>query len=151
AFPEPVILDGEILAWHTANNRALPFSELQKRLGRKQVSEQLVHDVPVAYMVFDVLYAAGELTIDRLLEERRALVERAVAAVPEGAFRVSSAMATAHVQGKLTFDSLQDAGAGPERVILAPVVTGGSAEQLEEMFAAARERVNEGLMIKDLE
>ncbi|HEY6350885.1 MAG TPA: hypothetical protein VI636_15900 [Candidatus Angelobacter sp.] len=44
AFPEPVILDGEILAWKTeiregqTVGRALPFSELQKRLGRKKVS-----------------------------------------------------------------------------------------------------------------
>jgi DNA ligase-1 len=151
AFPDPVILDGEILAWDPTNNRALPFSELQKRLGRKQVSEQLIHDVPVAYMVFDVLYAAGELTIDRQLEERRAILEQAFAAVPEGAFRVTPAMATASVQGKLTFESSQDAGSAPARVILAPATAGGSPEQLEEMFAAARQRGNEGLMIKDLE
>src|SRR6185503_12292353 len=36
--------------------RALPFSALQKRLGRKTVSDALVREVPVAYLVFDVLY-----------------------------------------------------------------------------------------------
>src|ERR1700686_5157772 len=36
--------------------RALPFSTLQQRLGRKQVSETLIRQVPVAYLVFDVLY-----------------------------------------------------------------------------------------------
>src|SRR4029077_9779092 len=35
AFPEPAILDGEILAWSPDTGQALPFSELQKRLGRK--------------------------------------------------------------------------------------------------------------------
>ena len=41
--------------------RALPFSALQQRLGRKKVSEKLMRDVPVAYLVFDVLYAGGDL------------------------------------------------------------------------------------------
>ena len=39
AFPDPLILDGEILAWSPDTDQALPFSELQKRLGRKKVSE----------------------------------------------------------------------------------------------------------------
>ncbi len=36
------------------------------------------------------------------------------------------------------------------RVILAPALTADSPEQLEEIFTAARQRGNEGLMIKDL-
>ena len=60
-----MILDGEIVAWrHTEDGgHAMPFSEIQKRLGRKQVSEQLMQEVPVAYVVFDVIYAEGELTL----------------------------------------------------------------------------------------
>ena len=42
AFPEPVVLDGEILAWSESLSQALPFSELQKRLGRKKVSPELM-------------------------------------------------------------------------------------------------------------
>jgi DNA ligase 1 len=151
AFPDPVILDGEILAWDGINDHALPFSELQKRLGRKEVSEELVRDVPVAYMVFDVLYTAGELTIDRPLEERRNILERAVASVPAGAFQVTSARATARVQGKLAFEAPTAASGAPARVMLAPAMPGGSPQELEEMFAAARRRGNEGLMIKDLD
>jgi ATP-dependent DNA ligase I len=151
AFPDPVILDGEILAWDAINERALPFSELQKRLGRKEVSEELVRDVPVAYMVFDVLYADAELTIDRPLEERRKVLEHAVASVPEGAFHVTSARATARVQGKLAFEPAVAASSSTARVILAPASPSGSPEQLEEMFVAARRRGNEGLMIKDLD
>ncbi|HEY6307549.1 MAG TPA: ATP-dependent DNA ligase [Candidatus Angelobacter sp.] len=151
AFPDPVILDGEILAWDTVNNRALPFSELQKRLGRKEVSEELVRDVPVAYMVFDVLYAAGELSIDRPLEERRKILEQTVASVPEGGFNVTPGRATLRVQGTLAFEPGVDAGSAPPRVILAPVLAAGSPQQLDEMFAAARQRGNEGLMVKDLD
>src|SRR6185312_9110753 len=64
AFPQPVILDGEILAWSESTSQALPFSELQKRLGRKKVSAQLIRDVPVVYMVFDILFVRDKLTID---------------------------------------------------------------------------------------
>src|ERR1700756_5625548 len=63
-FTEDVILDGEVLAWSLEEGRALPFSQLQKRLGRKKVTATMMRDVPVAYIVFDVLYAGGELAID---------------------------------------------------------------------------------------
>src|SRR5947207_5374389 len=63
-FPQDAILDGEIVAWSyltEEKGRALPFSALQRRLGRKKVSEKLIRDIPVAYLVFDVQYAGGEL------------------------------------------------------------------------------------------
>ncbi len=77
-LPGEVILDGEIVAWqHTDDGgHAMPFSEIQKRLGRKQVSEKLMAEVPVAYVVFDVLYAEGELTLQRSLSERSAILDR---------------------------------------------------------------------------
>jgi len=58
-----------------AIGRALPFSALQKRLGRKAVSDTLISEVPVAYLVFDVLYANGELVIDRPLRERAKVLD----------------------------------------------------------------------------
>src|SRR6266699_2331371 len=70
-LPQDAILDGEILAWsYLADDqlpnrpgRALPFSALQQRLGRKKVSEKIMRDVPVTYLVFDVIYVGGELLI----------------------------------------------------------------------------------------
>src|SRR5512146_1463007 len=72
ALPQSAVLDGEILAWDfdEAGGRALPFSSLQKRLGRKRVSRTLMRDVPVAYVVFDVLHLGGELIIDETLRVR---------------------------------------------------------------------------------
>ncbi|HKV79873.1 MAG TPA: hypothetical protein VJP02_17120, partial [Candidatus Sulfotelmatobacter sp.] len=82
-LPQDAILDGEIVAWEypvrleatqtvvneaaseegeaKADNlgRARPFSVLQQRLGRKKVSEIMLRENPVAYLVFDVLYANG--------------------------------------------------------------------------------------------
>src|SRR5260221_625440 len=158
AFPEPAILDGEILAWSPDTGQALPFSELQKRLGRKTVSEEMIRNVPVVYMAFDILYAGGELVIERPLAERRKLLEQVFASVPQGGFAVEYAMATENPQGKLVFEPAifgsrgvdrREAGGMP-RAILAPAVTANSPEHLEEIFAAARQRGNEGLMVKDL-
>jgi len=149
AFPEPLILDGEILAWSPSAAQALPFSELQKRLGRKTVSEDLARAVPVVYMAFDALFAGGELLIEKPLEERRKVLEQAFAAVAKDGFMVEYAMATDNLQSKLVFEPAID-GHGTPRVILSPVLTADSTEHLEEIFAAARQRGNEGLMIKDL-
>jgi DNA ligase-1 len=59
--------------------RALPFSALQQRLGRKKVSEKLMRDVPVVFVVFDVLYTGDKLLIDRPLRERGKILERLLA------------------------------------------------------------------------
>ena len=61
------------------SGRALPFSVLQQRLGRKKVSENLMRDVPVAYIVFDMLYAGDQLLIDRPLQERARILEKLLA------------------------------------------------------------------------
>jgi len=150
AFPEPVILDGEILAWSESAGQALPFSELQKRLGRKKVSQDLSRDVPVVYAVFDVLYANSKVTIELPLEQRRRILEQIFLSVPRGAFNIEHSLATENQQGALVFEPAISARNGLTRVILAPAVTAGSAQHLDEIFAQARDRGNEGLMVKDM-
>lgn len=150
AFPEPVILDGEILAWSPDTAQALPFSELQKRLGRKTVSEEMARAVPVVYMAFDILYADGQLTIERPLQERRAVLERAFSTVPAAGFAVEYAMAAENPQGQLVFEPAIAVAQGIPRVILSPALAADSPAHLDEIFAAARRRGNEGLMVKDL-
>jgi DNA ligase-1 len=155
-FAGEVILDGEIVAWTartekdcgnlTATGEALPFSELQKRLGRKKVTETLMRSVPVVYVAFDVLYSDGELVIDKPLRERAAVLDAIFARA-----RRPAMVRTADPQGKLIFESaLEDSQAHAE-VIRAPVLRADSAEHLQELFEAAQGRGNEGLMIKDAE
>lgn len=151
AFPEPLILDGEILAWSPDTAQALPFSELQKRLGRKKVSDDMLRQVPVVYMAFDVLYARGELLIEKPLEERRRVLEQSFASVPQDGFIAEHSMATENPQGRLVFEPAIGTRSGAPRVILAPALTADSPEKLEEIFSAARARGNEGLMIKDVQ
>jgi len=71
-----VIIDGEIVP--SNGDVILPFSELQKRLGRKNVGAQLLHAVPVALVAYDLLYAAGKVLIDQPLSDRRHLLGQIV-------------------------------------------------------------------------
>jgi DNA ligase 1 len=73
-LPGELILDGEILAWH--GSRPLPFTELQKRLGRKQLDLWLQHEIPVRFAAFDLLYQDGNLLLDEPLEIRRRRLEQ---------------------------------------------------------------------------
>jgi DNA ligase-1 len=151
AFPEPVVLDGEILAWSESLSQALPFSELQKRLGRKKVSPELMRSVPVVYVVFDVLFARGELTIELPLRQRRKLLEGIFASVPANGFNVDpTAVGIETSQGRLAFESAIVAESALSRVVLAPMQTADSPAHLDELFQQARDRGNEGLMVKDL-
>ena len=56
----------------------LPFSDLQKRLGRKVVSEELQASTPVVFVAWDLLYATGRVMINDELQTRRARLEELV-------------------------------------------------------------------------
>ena len=71
------ILDGEIIGWR--NGRAIPFTELQQRLGRKQIDLFTSAQVPVSFVAFDLLLLDGRTLLDAPLAERRLLLERLVA------------------------------------------------------------------------
>jgi DNA ligase-1 len=149
-FPQDAIFDGEIVAWSSpeaaasAPGRALPFSVLQQRLGRKAVSETMMRQIPAAYLVFDVLYARGELLIDRPLAERAGVLDALLAAqrVPSGAQALAP-------QLTLALETVEPRS--PAQVVRSPVFRASSPEELERLFAAAQARGNEGLMIKNPE
>jgi DNA ligase-1 len=118
------ILDGEILP--ARGSQILPFAELQKRLGRKTVADDLLAEVPVVFVAYDLLYADGRVLFDEPLRERRRALESMIAKTDEnavvknvGTLRLSEAKRVRDVDG------------------------------LDAEFDAARARGNEGLMIKD--
>jgi DNA ligase-1 len=111
----------------------------------------MLRRVPVVYMAFDVLFANGELMIEQPLEKRRKILEQSFESVPKDGFITEHGMATENPQGALVFEPVIGTQSGMPRVILAPAVTADSPEKLEEIFSAARERGNEGLMIKDVQ
>lgn len=81
------VIDGEIVP--ARGERILPFSELQKRLGRKTIGEDLLREVPVILVAYDLLYAGGRVLTDQSLEERRKILEDLIPT--EGTVRVSLA------------------------------------------------------------
>jgi DNA ligase-1 len=167
-------LDGEIVAWEYPANlfdtqqvvdepaseageqkavnlgRARPFSVLQQRLGRKKVSEKMLCEIPVAFLAFDVLYAGGELVMDRPLRERARILDELLAA-PRKIFnhRGHRGSQSRTTQGSLAFDAERQVAVAS--VIRAPAFRAASAEELDQLFVAAQARGNEGLMIKDLD
>lgn len=182
---DSVILDGEVLAWDFAVGqrsgtsddgqtqagvgRALPFSALQKRLGRKRPTAKIMREVPVAFVVFDVLFWGDELVIDQPLRQRAALLDDLLAAPRSNASRGRTRVRVEDVQGVLHFEpAIMPAAAtrplvtgdehaerngregGLAAVIRAPVLRADSPEHLSDLFERAQARGNEGLMIKDL-
>jgi DNA ligase-1 len=71
------IFDGEIIGWR--DGRAIPFTELQQRLGRKQIDLFTTTQVPVSFVAFDLLLLDGQTLLDKPLAERRLLLERLLA------------------------------------------------------------------------
>ncbi len=156
AISEDVILDGEIVAW-SSSGRALPFSALQQRLGRKKVSSKLMHQVPVAYLVFDVLYADGELLLERPLSERAKILDRIIGSL-DASYSQEDTAALVHSSARNSASQSKAAQTlfgfaaecPPAPVLRAPVATASTPDDLEALFVAARARGNEGLMVKDL-
>ncbi len=157
AFPElgetfslidkPLILDGEVLAWDMANSRALPFSALQKRIGRKKVTDETRRQVPVVFIAFDLLYFDGELLLERPLSERRTMLEEFAT---QNAAQITASFhqnITAAQQASLFVDEDTDPE-GMSRLMLAPAISLTGAEQIDQAYMDARARGNEGVMIK---
>jgi DNA ligase 1 len=72
-LPEGTVIDGEILPFH--NNRPMPFSALQTRIGRKTLGAKLLKEVPVAFVAYDILELNGEDVRALPMAERRKKLE----------------------------------------------------------------------------
>jgi DNA ligase 1 len=72
-LPGEFILDGEIVA--ARGDRILPFRDLQTRLGRKHVSQDLLTAIPVVFVAYDILYQDGLVLLDYPLYQRRVRLE----------------------------------------------------------------------------
>lgn len=117
------IIDGEIIT--ARGEEILPFADLQKRLGRKTISDELLASAPVVFVGWDVLYASGQVMIDEPLRARRARMEELVS-TPFGSGWVNT---------------------GTVRISESKLFSDVAA--VDDEFDAARARGNEGLMIKD--
>ncbi|MEO8511074.1 MAG: ATP-dependent DNA ligase [Chloroflexota bacterium] len=128
AFPEVIaavsglgiraVIDGELVPWREGS--VLDFASLQTRLGRVNPSAELIAEVPVVLVAFDVLHLDGRDLLEVPLRERRAAL-----------------------------DALDLPARTGERMLTSYLATATSVSEVERAFDDARERHNEGLMVKD--
>jgi DNA ligase-1 len=116
ALPSGTVIDGEILPWR--DDAVLPFSALQRRIGRKTLGKKILAEVPVVLLAYDLLEADGVDLRERPLHERRTRLEQLVAAC------------------------------GHPRLQMSPLVRATTWEELASLRESARERNVEGLMLK---
>lgn len=150
-LPEGVVLDGEIVGYR--NQSIMPFAQLQRRIGRKQLGKKILDDVPVAYLTFDLLELAGTDWRASPLLERRAALEEVISALQVS---VSTTLDKNRIGGALALNV--DA---PENEHLSAielcnfklpmVVRAASWEELAETRQTSRAQHAEGLMLKRID
>ena len=123
--PGDWLLDGEIVPFRAG--RVLPFVNMQRRLGRKDLTPKVLRDHPLVFVAFDCLYRDGVLLMDAPLIDRRAVL--------------------LDLAEKAGAPGLTDARPGPFRVGRAVEVA--DEPQIAAAFDAARTARNEGLILKD--
>lgn len=95
-LPNGTVLDGEILPW--LNGRVLPFTELQKRIGRKNLSPKILAEVPVVLQAYDLLEFDGRDLRSTDFRNRREMLENLLADFAEtygNAVRITDAIEAA--------------------------------------------------------
>ncbi|MDD1679579.1 MAG: ATP-dependent DNA ligase [Methanomicrobiales archaeon] len=68
------VLDGEVVAYNREKGTYEPFQTLMQRRRKYRVAQYAVQ-IPVRYMVFDLVYRDGSPLLDRSYPERRASLE----------------------------------------------------------------------------
>ncbi|HEX6128551.1 MAG TPA: ATP-dependent DNA ligase [Candidatus Limnocylindria bacterium] len=112
-----LVIDGELVPYRAGS--VLDFASLQTRLGRLNPSAELLEQVPVVLVAFDLLHLDGRDLLETPLRERRAALE-----------------------------ALELPARTEERFLYSHLATARSADEVERHFDDARERRNEGLMVK---
>lgn len=100
------------------DKRIQPFQELQKRLGRKKVSPAVVKERPAGFYAYDCLEYEGEDIRQKPLKDRKKILEKVISKLHQN------------------------------QVLLSPVLSVSSVEELDSLRQQAREQDAEGLMIK---
>lgn len=85
-LPDGTVIDGEILPW--LDDKVLPFTELQKRIGRKNLSAKILSEVPVILQTYDLLEFEGEDIRSADFRSRREMLEKLLSNVANNDGRV---------------------------------------------------------------
>ncbi|MDO9552851.1 ATP-dependent DNA ligase [Rhodonellum sp.] len=118
-LPNGTVLDGEILAFQ--NGQPLPFSKLQTRIGRKNLSKKILKEAPVSFITYDILESQGKDIRGFSMGERRAILE------------------------KIVFETKE------ENLLISVEVKALDWHELRELHLEARKMFAEGFMLKNIQ
>ena len=123
-LPNGIALDGEIISLpnipgnNVTERKPLPFSFLQTRIGRKNITKKQLTEAPVGFICYDLLEYDGNDIRESTLVERRALLETII--------------------NKVNHHS----------IIPSPVIRFQSWEELASIRTQSRNMGSEGIMLK---
>jgi DNA ligase-1 len=130
-LPDGTALDGEIMCF--SGNRPLPFSVLQTRIGRKNISKKILQTAPAVFLVYDMLELNGEDIRSKPQQERRTLLEHLVADTQ------------AQYLQSLHFPNASET---PFALQLSPLIEFNDWKHLTELRPQSRANLSEGIMLK---
>lgn len=111
------VIDGEILAYK--DNQILNFSELQKRLNRKNLTKKMLEEIPVVIFAYDLMEWESEDWRTKPLKERREKLEELFHLNPS------------------------------ENIFLSQIISENNWYKLKEIRENSRSANSEGLMLKN--
>lgn len=115
-LPDGIVLDGEIIP--ARDGKPLPFSVLQTRIGRKNITRKQLTEAPISFFVYDLLEFNYQDWREKALEERRNKMEE--------------------VLQNINHPSIQ----------LSPIINFINWEELAAIRNTSREMNSEGIMLK---
>lgn len=119
ALPDGTVLDGELLVY--INGMPQPFASMQKRVGRKSVSQKMMRELPVIFIIFDLLELNCTDIRGESLRTRRIKLESLLL------------------------------GDGHESISLSPLIPFKDVSELAAARDTSRSRSVEGIMLKKLD
>ena len=121
-LPNGTAIDGEIISLATppeeGNFAPLPFSTLQTRIGRKNITAKQLKEAPVGFIAYDIVEENGEDVRSVSMEERRKKLEEIIS--------------------KINIPFLH----------LSPIIEFKKWEELTEIRKQSRDKGSEGIMLK---
>lgn len=116
SLPDGTVLDGEIIPF--VDGMPLPFSILQTRIGRKNLSKKILLSAPISFIAYDVLEWKNEDIRTYSMKERRKILE--------------------HIKSTVAHEKLE----------LSFLVGATSWEELAKLRETSRTMMAEGFMLK---
>jgi DNA ligase-1 len=121
-LPDGIVIDGEIIP--TKELQPLPFSLLQTRIGRKNITKKQLQEAPISFFAYDLLEYNFEDIRAKPLHQRRALLEQVI--------------------NQLSSNNQQLLAT----IQLSPVIKVNNWDELTELRKGSRDMGSEGIMLK---